>query len=71
MQYGMCCPCMACEKFPAGLNSSESEEASRKRGLGRELHLSTTRNDPRSRDRIFKVITLKILTKSIITKSAL
>ena len=41
MQYGMCCPCMRCEKFPAGLNSSESEEASRKRGLGRKFYLST------------------------------
>ena len=41
MQYGMCCPCMGCEKLPAGLNSSESEEASRKRGLGMEFHLST------------------------------
>ena len=43
MQYGTCCLCMGCEKFPAGLNSSESEEASRKRGLGtgREFHLST------------------------------
>ena len=40
MQYGMCCPCMRCEKFPAGLNSSESEEVSRKRGLGMEFHLS-------------------------------
>ena len=43
MQYGMCCPCMGREKFPAGLkfNSSESEEASRKRSLGMEFHLST------------------------------
>ena len=41
MQYGMRCPGMGCEKFPAGLNSSESEKASRKRGLGREFYLST------------------------------
>ena len=32
---------MGCEKFPAGLNSSESEEALRNRGLGMEFHLST------------------------------
>ena len=34
---------LGCQKFPAGLkfNSSESEEASRKRGLGMEFHLST------------------------------
>ena len=41
MQYGMCCLCMGCEIFPAGLNSSESEEALRKRGLGMEFDLST------------------------------
>ena len=36
------CPCMGCEKFPAGLSSSDQcEEASRKRGLGMEFHLST------------------------------
>ena len=41
MRHGMCCPCMRCEIFPAGLNSSESEEASRKPDLGMEFHLST------------------------------
>ena len=41
MQYGICRPCMGWEKFPAELNSSESEEASRKRGLGMEFHIST------------------------------
>ena len=42
MQYGMCCPCMWCENFPL---DSESEEASRKRGLGSfiyQLYLATS-----------------------------